>query len=272
MLMNDHNSELNMMGSIFENHGCSVTSRIKQIKQPRGGYIKPKSMTVKVLGEGIEALNPNESTNAALMGLAVDYLTRFMLGAPVESAFFISLIGARVINEETRAKKLMNGVNGLDSKSVINAVKLCGFDVCYRVGLMCYKPVDEIMPDDASIENIITMVNRSLAFFESYGPAVLDGFTFEGGYTDVVSAGDGDFTTKDTLWDFKTSKNPITKEQTLQLLMYWRMGLHSIHPEFKDIEYLGIFNPRQNTVSRIAVADIPEDVIKEVDRDVIGYN
>ena len=32
--------------------------------------------------------------------------------------------------------------------------------------------------------------------------------------------------------------------------------LHSIHPEFKDVKYLGIYNPRMNTVSRIAVEDI----------------
>ena len=136
---------------------------------------------------------------------------------------------------------------------------------------MGYKPVDEIMPDDGAIENIITMVNRSLKFFDSYGPKILDGFTFDGGYTDIVSTGDGDFTTKDTLWDFKVSKAPIKKEHTLQLLMYWRMGLHSVHPEFKEIQYLGIYNPRLNTVSRIAVTDIPEDVIKEVEMEVIGY-
>jgi hypothetical protein len=53
--------------------------------------------------------------------------------------------------------------------------------------------------------------------------------------------------------------------------MYWRMGLHSIHPEFKDIKYLGIYNPRLNTVSRIAVADIPKEVISEVEKEVIGY-
>ena len=61
---------------------------------------------------------------------------------------------------------------------------------------------------------------------------------FEGGYTNTVSAGDGDFTTADTLWDFKVSKMPVKKENTLQLLMYWRMGLHSIHPEFLKIKYL----------------------------------
>lgn len=251
--------------------GCPVTTRIKQVKQPRGGYLNPKGFTVEVLGEGIETLNPDEATHAGLVGLSVDYLTRFMLGASVEDAFKISMIGATVIQKEEKAKELMAAVKGLDTTSIISAVKLSGFDVCYRAGRAGYKPVEEIIPDDATIENIITMVNRSLKFFDAYGPMVLDGFTFEGGYTNVVSTGDGDFTTKDTLWDFKVSKMPINKNHTLQLLMYWRMGLHSIHPEFKDIKYLGIYNPRLNTVYRIAVTDIPEDVIKEVERDVIGY-
>ena len=251
--------------------GYSVTQRIKQVKQPHGGYINPKNMTEISLGEGINALNSAEATHAGLVGLAVDYMTRFMLGAPVEEAFQISMMGAKLIKEEKKAEKLMTGINGLNEASIVNAVKLSGFDVCYRAGIMRYRPVDEIIPDSATIENIITMVDRSLKFFDAYGPMVLDGFTFEGGYTDVVSAGDGDFTTKDTLWDFKVSKAPIKKEHTLQLLMYWRMGLHSIHPEFKDIQYLGIYNPRLNTVSRIAVADIPTDIIKEVEIDVIGY-
>ena len=40
--------------------GCSVTQRIKQIKQPRGGYLPPKKFTAVLLGEGMDALNPNE--------------------------------------------------------------------------------------------------------------------------------------------------------------------------------------------------------------------
>ena len=72
-----------------------------------------------------------------------------------------------------------------------------------------------------------------------------DGFTFEGGYTDIVSSGDGDYLTEDTLWDFKVSKEEPKSKYTLQLLMYYIMGCHSIHPEFQKIEKLGIFNPRK---------------------------
>lgn len=267
----DNEDEVNeYLEKAFE-HGVSVTKRIKQIKQPHGGYIKPRSMSTETFGEGIEALNPVESVDPILMGISIDYLTRYMLGTPKEAAFRISLNGASIINEYEKASQMLADVIGLDKNSVVNAVKLSGYDVCRRLGASGYVPVEEITPDDATVENIITMVNRSLKFFDAYGPIVLDGLHFGAGYTDIVSSGDGDFMTRDTLWDFKVSKSKIRSNQTLQLLMYWRMGLHSGIPEYKDIKYLGIFNPRMNTVSRIAVEDIPEDVIKIVEEDVIGY-
>ena len=86
--------------------GISVTQRIKQVKQPRGGYIKPKELEVISLGEGANALNSEENVHASLMGLAVDYLTRLMTGASAEDAFHISLLGAEKIDETKRAKKL----------------------------------------------------------------------------------------------------------------------------------------------------------------------
>ncbi|MGT2637951.1 hypothetical protein ACVRWL_09295 [Streptococcus ratti] len=79
---------------------------------------------------------------------------------------------------------------------------------------------------------------------EQYGPIVKDGFTLEGGYTDTITAGDGDFLTADTLWDFKVSKTKPTKDHTLQLLIYYLMGIQSVHPEFQSITKLGIYNPK----------------------------
>lgn len=252
--------------------GCSVTQRIKQMKQPRGGYVNPKMFAETSLGAGADALNPEENIHASLVGLAVDYLTRFMSGTPAEEAFAISLMGAKLINEDAKAAQLVSGVKDLNTRSIVNAVKLSGFDVVYRAGIMGYRPVDDIAPDASTVENIRIMVERSLDFLRSYGPKTLDGFTFEGGYTATVVTGDGDFVTADTLWDFKVSKTTIKKEHTLQLLMYWRMGLHSLHPEFQTVEYLGVYNPRTNTVHRIAVSDIPAEVIAEVETEVIGYD
>lgn len=250
----------------------SVTERIKKIKQPYGGYINTKEFTPTQLeGGSIEDLNPEENVSSGLVGTAVDYLTRFMTGSPAEDSFLISILGAREIGEMRLCESLLAKVKGLDTDSITAAVKLTGFDVCKRVGVERYRPVEGIEPDAPTIANIHTMVERSCNFFKEYGPKILDGLTFEGGYTGYVSTGDGDFLTKDTLWDFKVAKKKIQNTQTLQLLMYWRMGLHSIHPEYQKVKYLGLYNPRLNTIYRMAVEDIPADTIAQVEHDVIGY-
>lgn len=247
----------------------SVTQRVKIVKQPRGGYINPKQFESTQLGPGIEALKPNESISPILVGIVVDYLTRYMTGASVQEAFQISLAGAGLMGETAKAKRFQQKIRGLDDSSLVAASKLVGYDSYFRAGPMAYKPVEYIEPDSDTIFNIRTMVERSLKFFDQYGPKIMDGITFEGGYGRYISKGDADFTTKDTFWDFKVSKCPVTKEQTLQLLIYWRMGLRSVHPELQNIRYLGIYNPRLNVVYRYDTQKYPFDLAEEIDIDVI---
>lgn len=251
--------------------GYSVTQRIKTIQQPRGGYLPPRLFEQFTLGDGEGTLHPAENIHPGLVGLAVDYLTRYMSGSTASESFEISLRGAHGVNETRKAVSLLRGVVGLDTASIVNAVKLTGFDVVYRAGAERYRPVNSINPDMHTVQNIRAMVNRALSFLEKYGPKTADGFTFEGGYTPTVAAGDGDFLTADTLWDFKVSKGLLTPAITLQLFMYWRMGLRSIHPEFQDIEYLGVYNPRKDRVYRCAVDCISDETLTAVDTEVIGY-
>lgn len=115
------------------------------------------------------------------------------------------------------------------------------------------------------------MVARSRVFLDEYGPVVWEGFDFEGGYTDRITSGSGDFLTGDTLWDFKVSGYPPNPRYTLQLLIYWRMGLHSVHPEYQSIRRLGFFNPRRNEVWLLDVDRITPELIDWTDRELIGY-
>ena len=260
----------------------SVTKRISMVKQPYGGYLNKKQFDITTIDDG-KILNEKENIHASLIGLAVDYLTRFLMGTSAEEAFKISLQGALCLDlflnnasdkkglALRNAKKLLKGIKGLDDESVNNVCKLVGYDVCFRAGIMGYKPVEEINPDSDTIGNIVIMVERSLTFWKEYGPIIKDGFTFEGGYTDIVSSGDGDYLTRGTLWDFKVSKEEPKSKYTLQLLMYYIMGCHSIHPEFKQIEKLGIFNPRKNKVYIANISLISPEIIEKVSRDVIGY-
>lgn len=118
------------------------------------------------------------------------------------------------------------------------------------------------------------MVNRSMDFIENYGPIVLNGFSLDpSSITNLITSGDGDFVTEDTLWDFKVTKNRPTKNHTLQLLIYYLMGKRSITLEeyFEPLKYLGIYNPRLQSVYRLAISDIAPEIINIVEKEVIGY-
>lgn len=277
----------------------TVTQRIADVQQPRGGYIKPSAFKATTLNDGI--ILGEENVSGIIIGLAVDYLTRFMMGADLRDAFRISLKGAHAaqelelvsFNAEEVAEHLLDDIKGLDQRSIISACKLVSFDSWYRNPISALLGTDYscIDPNSSTIENIKTFVKRSITFFEEYGPVISDGFNFKpekldpsafekmnetgtgsyGGYTPTVSAGDGDFLTNDTLWDFKVSKSKPTSKHTLQLLMYWIMGQHSGQKIFKGITRLGIFNPRLNIVYLYDAKDIPGEVIEAVEKDVICY-
>lgn len=264
---------------------ASVTARIKQVKQPRGGYIKPSQFQEITYDDGITL--EEENLHASVIGMAVDYLTRYMIGANLKDAFKISIIGYQVrilllgkdILKKDKKRKididsLLNQIDGLNDRSIIAACKACTYDVWCRnpVGAIMAKNAEQTTPDDATIENIRTLVNRSVTFWNDYGPVIVDGFTFEiNGYTKTVDSGDGDYLTANTLWDFKVSKSKPTSKHTLQLLMYWIMGQHSGKEEYKLITKLGIFNPRLNAVYLLNVSDISAEIIKDVEENVICY-
>jgi hypothetical protein len=257
----------------------NVTGRISQVKQPQGGYIKPSQFIVTELNDN-NVLSETENVHATVIGMAVDYLTRFMMGTEVKKAFEISCLGAECAvklgnaGAIKEAKKYLSEIKGLDNNSIINACKMVTFDVCYRnpMSALMAKNASETNPDNDTVNNIKIMVERSIAFWKDYGPITKDGFTFEDkGYTSTVNSGDGDYLTEDTLWDFKVSKSKPTNKHTLQLLMYWIMGQHSEKKEFKNITKLGIFNPRLNVVYTLRISDVPSEVIKEVEDDVICY-
>lgn len=325
----------------------SVSQRVKQVTQPRGGYINPKTMEVRYLGRDGAAARIDhtvENVHSSLVGMAVDYLTRAALGTPASDAFRISVAGAGRLGDDSQsaAQALCQIVDGTkarilalpemqsaayavphianpnwatdhdvymvpDEEAIRAAVKLASFDVIFRAGMAAYNPQANTDPDAVTRAHIARMVGASLSFMWEYGPVLVDGFTTLGGYTKTVDTGDGDFVTADTLWDFKVSANPPTKDHTLQLLMYWLMAQRSdwnwrptwawthttpledwvdtwdlgdylrkyrAWPE--DLRgptptHIGIYNPRLDAVYRLAIESLPAEVVAAVKRDVIGF-
>lgn len=217
----------------------------------------------KVLGQ--ERIHPTT------MGMIVDYLTRWQYGDKIDDAFQISIFGGIRSGKLTECMGYVNGIVDMSDDSILNACKAVTFDSYTRTGMP-----PTIMPEDISIdhntcENVRIMVERGVRFLKEYGPIIESGFRFPGGYTNTVDSGDGDFITKDTLWDFKVSKNPPTKDHTLQLAMYYIMGKHSINDVFDDISKIGIYNPRLDRMYTLDMDEVDSSVIGSIEKDVIGY-
>lgn len=259
----------------------TVVGAVKAAKQPRGGYLPVKSFRASDIGLPESLSGPVdinlENVHSSLVGLAVDYLTRFCLTGDFLHAFDIPLKGAKIASQcgdkgaLAFCDKIMD--NFLRPRCSLNAramlsLFLAQYDVWYRQGHGGYRPMPN--PTDETIAHVEIMVRRTLEFFKQYGPVVSDHLVFPGGYTAKIQAGDGDYMTGDCIWDMKVSVRPPTSKHTLQILLYWLLGVNSIDPAYRMVEKLGLFNPRLGTVYQVDICDLRSDMIRTVGIDIAG--
>ena len=260
---------------------ASVTQRIRQIKQPYGGYIPASSLKVIPFPDAEIVDLDIENVHSSLVGLAVDYLTRLVLTGKAKKSFDISLLGAanlgwgsyiyaRILIHKIQSE--YSATHKITKDIVINACKLSGYDVVYRSGRRGYKPVRTINPNSQTIRNIKHMVERTVRFLDSQsGDGIRIGYCFDCKGAKYIHSGDCDYITEANLIDLKVSIKPPTSKYTLQLLVYWIMGMMRDAKVFKSIEYLVIFNPRLNKAYSYQIRDINYELVKKVAKKVIGY-
>ncbi len=287
---------------------ATVTQRIKQIKQPYGGYLPPSMFTVTDYNDNTD-LCPTENISPSTIGSVVEYLSALVMGIPFKQAFEEPISGCKLassiigLNEGTNPgvifevayDDIFSNITGLDDISIISACKACVFGLFTKnmnAGIASLGRGDlDKSPDRFTIHNIRTMVKRTVTFFNKYGPVLKHGFSFDpinstenkkasfsigaissyGGYTFTVNAGYGDFLTRNGMWDIKVLSSQISSQNTLQLLMYWIMGRHSGRFEFKQINKIGFFNPRLNKAYILNTVAISESLISEIENNVICY-
>lgn len=247
----------------------SVTHIIKSLKQPRGGYINPKIMTEVPFDDG-KTLK-EESIHPSTVGMVVDYLTRFDNGETAEDAFSISLMGASLVERSQEVSGYIGKISGLDNESIENACKAVYYDQFYRTGCKLHGDPTYNIPDTQTCDNIRIMVARVKTFLKSYGPIVKEAPVFSGDDSPTVATSDGDFITKDTIWDLKVSKDPPKITHTLQLAMYFLMAKRSDNPEYRSLTKVGIFNPRLNTAYILDMDNVPDEVLKRIGSEVLEY-
>ena len=256
----------------------SVTSVTKQFKQPRSGFINPKDFEALQFNDS-NSIQEDNQIHQQIVGMTVDYLTRYLIGQDKREAFKIQLLGAEIAASRGlecayMADEYLDRIDGINAEQVIAACKLSTFDIWFRncSQAMYCSSADETEPSDIAIKNIITLVNRSIQFIDNYGPIKQYGFDFQpNGYTRKITSGDGDFLTDDTLLDFKVSKNKLTNKQSLQLAVYWMMGQLQGNPIFKGIKYIATFNPLLNQYCKFDMTKLQADIIAQIATDVIGY-
>lgn len=254
----------------------SVTQIVGTAHQPRKGYLPLSKFDMTEYSDG-RSVSGEYNIHPAIVGLAVDYGTRLAQGAPSRDVFSVALAGASLVGALSEAEELLGelddiaGEDGVPSSgSIVRICKLSGFDSAFRAGARAYKPVSEIEPDDQTVADIRTLIERTVEFFEENGPVTDSGFTFSGGYSDSIESGDADYLTADTIWDLKVRKAQPNKNSTLQVLLYYLLSLHSDQPEFKGITKVGIYNPYLQCAWTVSVLDLDESMLREVEAEVLG--
>lgn len=255
----------------------SVTKIVASAKQPHGGYL-PIGAFDKKLGSDDLEVTGTYNIAPSLVGLAVDYGTRIVLGEAVEDVFDVAMVGAGIVGSSDEARDLLEAIDAaalrareMDHDSLAAICKLSGFDSASRAGAGAYKPVQGINPDKQTVSDIGNMILRTSAFFLKQGTVVETGFTFEGAYTDDAGASDGDYIVGDTLWDLKVSKKDPTPKNTLQILLYYLMGLRSGKDAFKGVTRIGLYNPWLQASWSVSVLDLDESLLSTVEGEVLGY-
>lgn len=297
----------------------SVTQRIQEIKQPRGGYLPIKLFTEQKLNNDNLILEYKSKNDIkyfpSLLGLVVDYVSRYLYSKDLIKSFeisFLSIIKYLVdTNYTTNSfseeecislyndfKKKLFSLESLNindnNKSNIEIIKnifiIVQLDSIYRAG---YEPKElwqktasnvrlifnnHLEIPDYICNNALICIRRTLNFYNSK-QNITFGECFGNG--ELISSGDCDFITNDTIWDMKVSSSNIynnssTIKWTLQILIYYLMLKHPSHNNFKkytNVKNVGIFNPYLNVCYVLDVSKfVNNDYINEIKKEIIGID
>ena len=291
----------------------TVTRRVEAMSKHAPSQLTPKLFTPHHYHDDY-VLHDRETLHPAVIGTSVDNLVRTMTlpahAKHTPSAFRNACMD--IFSHSLQGLTFMQAMGEFDGDPeefwltqcdmltpkptpahVGAVVRLSLADMAYRASQPTKVHTD---PSRWDIENIMVMARRSIVMLGDLGGVTVAGFHFAdgdeviddnllkrsryfGGYTSTITTGDGDFLTPTHLIDMKVSHQGPTKKHLLQVLTYWRMGLHAFNDKsqpmydgnFHTITHLGIINPRTYTSHTLAVDTLAPDSVAFIDNDVIAY-
>lgn len=255
----------------YQNNALYIASL--QAKQPKGGYLPIDEFKKTHLRFNDQNISIQSEYRDGIVVRAVYMLVRYRMGLSPDKVFGQALHGSSMVARRSDAESALQRITGLDSDSVMAALELAEYEIQYTADGF---PGDESIFGISDIDMdviwaIQTMAIRALSFIAQYGPVISHRDTFLGAYTKTIPSGNGEFLTPNMVLELNASPEKPTRAQTLRLLLSWRMGLYSIHPDYGKVKYLGIYNALTNTLYQYDVSAIPDETIIAVDTKIIGY-
>lgn len=239
----------------------TITTLANNVKQPRGGYL-PVKLFKETHYESENELFPDENGSKSLIGTTEDNMTRVLLGAIPEKVFEPASFGMMAIKDLNF--DLIDEVTGLDDDSILAAYQLSFYEQIYRSG---YKPTMDFeleLPNEHMVENIREMINRSLLYFKQQSKVTKVGETLSIKCNVGNIHGDYDYLTEDSLIDMKVLNKKITNKHTLQIILYWIIGMKSKKKRFNNVKYLKFYNPRLNVEYQFDLDELTSDILKPI--------
>jgi len=261
--------------------------------QPHGGFIPPKDMTVELLDDDprdqyerlVDMSCKMGSLRPQTLGLVFDYLLRteiaLMAGADLAEAIFnafkVSFMGADLAHKYDEAEELALKLAELyqkkkrDRKKIAQvASELVVFDAVFRAGY--YNPDAEAPKVSDGDKNALDlMLGATECYLLEKQQLTSLGFGFTAIGAENVAPSDGDLLTKDSVIDIKCSVNEPTSKHTLQLLLYYILGLHEQPDTFKPLKYVKILNPRLGRIYSYEIAKVDVENLKHIESEIMGY-
>lgn len=230
----------------------SVRGRAAQASQPRGGLLPLIFFDQSQLG-GAALTRRTESGNPGTIGSAVELIARWDLAGDPRAD----------VEPSVAALEAIRGVRrGEHTESAIG--RMAAYQ---RTWEWNDDEGDELEWEegdgDETLMHITEMRARVSRCFERFGRPVRPG-TWAVHSERFHLDGHIDFVTANTIWDLKVSDTAPGRSDVLQLLLYW-VAFRDDPENGLEISHLGIYNPRLDTVWRIAVTEIPMDVVGSVE-------
>ena len=261
--------------------------------QPHGGFAPPKEMEEVLLDDDprdryewlVDTTCKMGSLSPQIRGLVFDYLLRvelaIMAGAAVDdavlNAFQVSFMGANIAGRFDEAEKLAIKLVELYKKQKRDrqriaqvASELVIYDAVFRGAF--YNPnaeVPKVNKDDKNALDLMLMAAE--CYLLEKEKIVSLGFSFRATGAENVCQSDGDLLTEDSIIEIKCSAKKPTSKHTLQLLLYYILGMHEYPNEFKTIKFIKVLNPRLGRVYSYEIQKVGIDNLKHIEQKIMGY-